>query len=251
MVHATDITAVMLLQHEVERASETIKAQNKSLMNFANIVSHNLTSYANNLKVMLAMFENAPDTAGKNEIFSYIKDISTGFKSTVDNLVEVVRAHNLSTVPMQEVNIHMYINKAIDVLRPQISTTFATVQNYVNPVRTIEANPAYMESIVMNLISNAIKYRHPGRHPHIEVSTYVVGNETILSIRDNGLGIDLDKHRKDLFTMYKTFHGNEDATGIGLFITKYQVDAMGGHIGVESTLGEGTEFRVYFKTKQG
>jgi signal transduction histidine kinase len=74
-----------------------------------------------------------------------------------------------------------------------------------------------------------------------------MGGEIVLYIKDNGVGIDLERNMHNLFGMYKTFHNNADATGIGLFITKYQVDTMGGHIGVESEVGQGTEFRVYFK----
>jgi signal transduction histidine kinase len=70
------------------------------------------------------------------------------------------------------------------------------------------------------------------------------GSTIILDFRDNGLGINLERHGKKLFGMYKTFHEHEDSKGIGLFITKNQIEAMNGKIEVESTVDEGTLFRI-------
>ena len=94
------------------------------------------------------------------------------------------------------------------------------------------------------MISNAIKYRHEDRNPEIEIQTRENNGSRTILIRDNGLGIDLKKHRDKLFGMYKTFHRNRDSRGIGLFITKNQVESMGGKIEVESQVNEGTTFKV-------
>jgi signal transduction histidine kinase len=235
-------------KHEIQ-SDGIINAQNKSLLNFANMVSHNLRSYAGNLEVMLAMYESEGDTAERAKIFGFLKEISAGFKSSIENLSELVKVQNLSEIPMQQVNLHTYTMKAASVLHTQVEATRATIFNYVSPEISIEANPAYVESIILNFMDNALKYRHPDRKPVIELSAMQVNNETVLSIKDNGIGMDLERNRQRLYGMYNTFHGNQDATGIGLFITKYQVDSMGGHIGVESGVGKGTWFRVYFKTR--
>lgn len=247
--HATDLTSVKALEEKIDKSNEIIRAQNKSLLNFANIVSHNLRAYANNLEAMLTLYEEERDEEEKKQVFTYLKDISASFKSSVHNLTEIIEVQNLGTVPIQEVNLYEYVVKATDVLRSEIKETNTYIQVKVSPFVYIEANPAYMESILLNFLSNAIKYRHPSRSPVIELSTMVIGNETVLSIKDNGIGIDLERHRRNMYGMYKTFHENSDATGIGLFISKYQVDSMGGHIGVESQVGSGTWFRIYFKTK--
>ena len=72
---------------------------------------------------------------------------------------------------------------------------------------------------------------------------------TVLSVFDNGLGIDLNKNANKIFGMYKTFHQNDDARGLGLFIIKNQIEAMGGKIDLESELGIGTTFNIYFNEK--
>ncbi len=249
VVHSLDVTAEKALENQVAASNEIISAQNKSLLNFANIVSHNLRSYSGNFENLVALYETEKDETEKAQLFTFLKELAADFRSSVDNLSEIVHIQNLGKVPLQEVNLRSYVTKATEVLRLQITETNATVHNSVSPGIYIEANPAYIESIILNFVSNAIKYRHPDRPPVVELSAMVSGNETVLSIKDNGIGIDLERHRHSLFGMYRTFHGNPDAVGIGLFITKYQVDSMGAHIGVESEVGKGTWFRIYFKTQ--
>ncbi len=87
------------------------------------------------------------------------------------------------------------------------------------------------------------------RKPVIHLSAETKGDYTILSIKDNGLGIDLEEHGDKLFGMYKTFHENPDARGIGLYITKNQIEAMNGKVTVDSKVGKGTTFKIYFNEK--
>ena len=108
----------------------------------------------------------------------------------------------------------------------------------------IEYNPAYLESIILNLLSNAIKYRDPEKKPMVTINLFQENENVFLTVSDNGLGIDMEKHGDKLFGMYKTFHGNKNSKGIGLFITKNQIESMGGTIKVESEPGKGTTFEI-------
>ena len=109
--------------------------------------------------------------------------------------------------------------------------------------------PAYLDSVLMNFITNAVKYKDPERDPIVKLSLEQCDNYTVLSITDNGLGIDLERYGEKLFGMYKTFHDNPDARGIGLYITKNQVEAMNGKITVSSNPGKGTTFNIHFNEK--
>ena len=110
----------------------------------------------------------------------------------------------------------------------------------------IRVIPAYLDSIVLNLFTNSLKYSSPKRRPLIEITAEKRENTISVSFKDNGLGIDLTRNRDKLFGMYKTFHRNKDAKGIGLFITKNQIEAMNGKIEVESTVDIGSTFKIYF-----
>jgi K+-sensing histidine kinase KdpD len=119
------------------------------------------------------------------------------------------------------------------------------------PTLTLNTNAAYFESIILNLVTNAIKYKLPSQTPEIQISIYKQQNFKIISFKDNGLGIDLKRHSDKIFGMYKTFHGNKDAKDMGLFIVKTQIEAMGGKIEIQSNVGEGTTFKIYFLDNMG
>jgi signal transduction histidine kinase len=122
-----------------------------------------------------------------------------------------------------------------------------TIENNINSDLNLEVIPAYLESILLNFVTNGIKYQSNERASFIKLHTTIENNYVIVHVEDNGIGIDLKKNRDKLFGMYKTFHSNKDARGIGLFISKNQVEAMNGKIEVESEVNVGTTFKIYFK----
>jgi signal transduction histidine kinase len=101
-----------------------------------------------------------------------------------------------------------------------------------------------------NLISNAIKYRDPDRSPVIDIKTEKLADEIRLTVSDNGLGIDTSVHRDKLFTLYSRFHTHLEGKGLGLYLVKTQITAMGGRIEIESEVNKGSTFRVYFRLKR-
>jgi light-regulated signal transduction histidine kinase (bacteriophytochrome) len=100
-----------------------------------------------------------------------------------------------------------------------------------------------MESILLNLLSNSIRYRAPDRIAQIHFRTEIINNEILLIATDNGLGIDLKKYRHKLFGLNNTFHRHPDSKGVGLFMTKTQIEAVGGSVTVESEVNKGTNFK--------
>ena len=100
---------------------------------------------------------------------------------------------------------------------------------------------------IKNFLTNGIKYSSTERDSFIRISCEDTGRFICIKIEDNGIGIDLRRHGAKLFGMYKTFHKNEDARGIGLFITKNQIEAMGGRVEASSEINKGTVFSVLLK----
>ncbi|MEC4048625.1 PAS domain-containing sensor histidine kinase [Flavobacterium sp. SUN046] len=248
-VDLVDITPLKSLENELLISNNMIGKQNKRLLNFANIVSHNLKSYSNNLASIVELLQEAESEEEREEMTGYLKNISDGFKTTINHLNEISKLENQITINNEVISINEYIEKSIQILKIQIVKSNAKVINLVNPELKLLINPVYMESILLNLITNAIKYKHPDRDPVIEINCIQENDKIVLSIKDNGSGIDLQRHGEDLFKIYKTFHGNKDAQGIGLFITKYQIESLGGEISVESEVNIGTTFKVYLSSK--
>lgn len=249
-VHVADVTPLKLLEKELIISNEKINEQNKRLLNFSNIVSHNLKSYANNLASIVNLISVADSEEEKNKMFDFLKKISEGFNSTVNHLNEISKSQNFSKINPERLNLHNYIEKSKETLLIQIESTNSIIMNNVDKKIEIFANPIYVESILLNLLTNAIKYRQPNKSPIIELTCFKETDKIILKIKDNGKGINLEKHGDELFGMYKTFHGNSDAEGVGLFITKYQIETMGGRIEVESRENVGTTFSISFNSIQ-
>ena len=221
-------------------------AQNSRLLNFAYIVSHNLRSHAGNLGIMLDFFEKATTLTEKKEIMIHLKAISYGLGDTIKHLNEVVSMQTDINANKAIINLRNYITKTEEILSGEINAKGGTVINAVSSEINFSYNPAYMESILLNFISNSMKYGHPDRNPVVTLNALSEDGRLVLEIKDNGLGIDLKKHGKYLFGLHKTFHGNKDARGVGLFITKNQIETLCSRVDVQSDVGKGTTFKIFF-----
>jgi len=237
-----DVTERRILIHEMQARKEQISEQNKRLINFAHVVSHNLRNHAVNFTALLDMLEKTEATAEQAQIKGYLRKVSTALTETVQDLTESVFSDE--SYLRRKLNLHAFIWKAIETLSGEIKQYGAIVNCNVDEGLAVSYNPAYLESILLNLFSNAIKYRHPERAPVIAVDAFIFKGKVVLMISDNGRGIDLEKHGNKLFQMYQTFHGNGDAHGVGLFIVKNQVETMGVKIEVTSSVNCGTSFKV-------
>ncbi len=241
-----DITQTKNAEFELNKSFSLVNEQNKRLLNFSYIVSHNLRSHTSNIISILNFLEKEDTVAEKSELLQHLKRVSLSLNDTLYNLNEVVSIRNNMNMVIEPLNLREYILQALGVLSEQIIQKNVHIENAVPENTLVNYNPAYLESVVLNFISNAIKYSSPNRQPQVELSIYYEYESMILKVSDNGIGIDMKKNGDKLFGMYKTFNNNPDARGIGLFITKNQIDAMGGKVEVESELGKGTTFKIYF-----
>ncbi len=221
-----------------------LNEQNKRLQNFAHIVSHNLRSYSNNLQTMVDMMhrpEMAPEEI--KECMNYIKAISTGLTNTVNHLTEIVKQQDEASRKRVQLSFKEALDAITNALQNDLNTVKAQIITDFK-VATVNYLPAYLDSILLNLVTNAVKYRHPDRDLLLRIATYERDTHIYLTIEDNGLGIDLHRYGSSLFGMYKTFHQHPDSRGLGLFMTRNQVETLGGSIDVESEPNVGTKFTI-------
>lgn len=228
----------------IRKSIEIIEYQNQRLRNFAYIVSHNIRSYAASMLTGAYLYDESVTDAERTEVIGDIRNASLRFSDTIDNLEKIISENATSESLKEKIGPRMYIEKCVDFLWHEISMHNGKVINNVPADLRINFNPAYMESIMLNLISNGIKYRFKDRPPVITIDVTETEKSLSFHVQDNGMGINLQANGGKLFGMYQTFNENADARGLGLFITKYQVNAMGGDITVESTPGEGTIFTI-------
>jgi PAS domain S-box-containing protein len=239
-----DISKRKQLEEVQLKTMAIISDQNKRLINFAHIVSHNLRSHAGNFQMLLELFQMETDETEKSHMLSLLIMNADNLFETIGNLNEIVSFQLNDKKQTKSINLQEQIRKTLTAIQALAEKQRAEFSVYVASELNINYNPAYLESILLNFFTNAIKYKHPERDPKIKISAFIEDGRIILEIKDNGAGIDLEVHGKKLFGMYKTFHDNDDARGIGLFITKNQVEALGGTISVDSEVGVGTTFRL-------
>ena len=241
----TDISDQKEKELELAKMLEILNTQNNKLLNFAHIVSHNLRTHSGNIKSLLDLHKE--ELLSDLDTLSNIQIVSDELFSTIENLNELVSIHTVKDKEIEELNLNVYINKVLDVLHDSIKQKDIVVLNYIQSSVTIECLPAYLESILLNIVTNAIKYSDTKKVSKIIFTSDVNDDYVVLNIKDNGLGIDLNKYKDSIFGLYKTFHKNNDARGVGLYLTKNQIENMGGKIEVESTLHVGSTFKIYFK----
>lgn len=241
---ATDISELKKAENELKFILNVTNEQNERLLNFAHIVSHNLRSHASNFSMILNALEIEEDENVIEEMTNMLRKASNNLNETVQNLNDVVLINTQIGVAMEPIHVKNCIEKAIENLNSQIKQEAALIINDIDPNLKVYGVKAYLDSVFLNLISNSIKYRSKERQPVLKISSKTQDNKVYLYFQDNGLGIDTERYKDKLFGMYKTFHGNEDARGIGLFITKNQILAMKGQIDVESKIDVGTKFII-------
>ncbi|WP_203294824.1 PAS domain-containing sensor histidine kinase [Luteirhabdus pelagi] len=241
-----DMNAEKVKQLDLQNSLSLVESQNKRLINFAHIVSHNLRSHASNLQLTLELLKSIEDEKEEAELMQSIYDISKGLNATISHLSEVASVQNKATDGRKTVRFEEILQEVLHSLNRKIIKSEAQIYYDFSELEEIAYVPAYMESILLNLITNAIKYKHPDRVPSINIFTYTEGEDRFLKVQDNGLGIDLEKYGDRIFNMYQTFHDHEEAVGVGLFITKNQIEILKGTIMVESEPQKGSTFTIKF-----
>jgi len=245
-VHSADITQIKLLEKELLRSNKIITTQNKRLLNFAHIASHNLRSPVGNLALLLDFYNNASNEEYKAKIFSKFSVVINHLSSTLNELLAALKVQEEDKETTESLNFEELFVKTTELLSGQIIKTKAVVTYDFAEAPAIEYIKSYLDSIMINLLSNALKYISPKRRPKIHFKTTIIKNRIVLTAQDNGLGIDLAMHENSMFGLNKTFHDNPDAKGVGLFLIKTQIESMGGEITLTTGVDKGTTFKITF-----
>jgi PAS domain S-box-containing protein len=241
----TDITREKLAALEREKITTDLIQHNKDLEQFTYIISHNLRAPVANIMALTAMLNDADlDVDTKQEITNRVSQ-------SIENLDMVIKDLNHILQAREQVNEQketIYFRELMDTIRNSIYSIIVSenvdFQYNFEEVESIFSTRSYLYSIFYNLASNSIKYRTPGVAPVISIKSHKLKNKVELYFRDNGKGIDLDKHRSHLFGLYKRFDTTMEGKGMGLFMVKTQVEALGGTIRIKSRPGDGTEFVI-------
>ena len=243
-MHAHEIKLAQQLKQS-ELLSLRLSHQNDQLKDFASISSHNLRGPVGNIQSLLELYRLAENDAEQHEIINKIDGVTKSLFDTVEDLSKIMTIRTEPIDNEEELSFENVLEKTKQAFAADLRNYLVEIEsNFEQP--TIKYPKVFLESIITNLLSNAIKYRSEFRVLRVNISTYTSKGKIHLIFSDNGSGIDLAKHQRKIFQLRKTFHGNSDARGVGLYMIRTQIEAKGGKITVESTPDVGTTFTIIF-----
>jgi signal transduction histidine kinase len=226
-----------------ETNSELIK-HNNELRQFSYTVSHNLRGPVASLLGLLGLIDQQSLETHNAEIFSHIRLSTDRLDGIIKDLGKIIDIRHDIFQIRQKINLEKEINDIKDILRKEISTHRVSFELDLRELPTIYSVKPMVHSILYNIISNAIKYRSPERAPILRIKATQDKDHYILSMWDNGLGIDLSRNKENIFKLYKRFHYHTEGKGIGLYLVKLQAEALGGSIAIFSEVNRYTEFVI-------
>lgn len=230
----------------VETNHELIK-HNNELRQFSFTVSHNLRGPVASLMGLLKLFEMTDLSAENLEIYKHIESSTERLDMIIRDLSKIIDIRHDIFHIRQQIVLSGEMHEIEQVLKREIETQQITLLTNFSEARIIYSVRPMVHSILYNLVSNAIKYRAKDRPAIVEVTTSEDNQFYYIRVRDNGLGIDLQRDQDNLFKLYKRFHHHTEGKGLGLYLVKLQAEALGGGITVESEVNRYTLFTVKLK----
>ena len=249
-----DITSRKMAEEKIREQNirlthltEDLTKKNDQLEEFTQIVSHNLRSPAGNIVSLLNLYEQTNSQDEKDEYFKLLKQTGNTILGSLNELNEVLKIKQNRDIEHQHIRFAEAIENVKKMLTGKIMELSATITCHFEKAPAVYFPTIYLESILLNLLSNSLKYNNPAKPLLLNLSSEETDQSIVLKVSDNGLGINLEKYGHQIFKMRKTFHYHPEARGIGLFLVKNQVEAMGGSISVISEENKGTTFTIHFK----
>ncbi len=243
-----NLTGDLQKEKNLKKVLNESKVQNEQLLNFAHMVSHNLKAHATNFSLLLNFLDKEKGDNERKKLMGMLFSASDNLSGTIKGLREIVAIKTNVNEEKRLLSLNDCIFSVEQNLIGLLKENNGKIVNEISDDVKVKALPAYLESILTNCLTNALKYRHLDKDPIIILSVEKQKDYTVLHIEDNGLGLDMKKIGHKLFGIYNTFHKNKDSRGIGLYISKNQIEAMNGKISATSVLGQGSTFSIFFNT---
>jgi PAS domain S-box-containing protein len=243
---AKDVTKQKLLEQEKNKILDDLINANKKLAHFAKLASHDLRAPIVNI---ISLFDFIEEDKIKDEesldVFHLIKKSTERVQLTLEKYIDDIsntedqKDNKIQNIELITKDILDYLNESLKLSRTEIITDFTSFKE-------IKVKKSYLESIIQNLITNAVKYSSPDRNLQLNIYTQIKNDVKQFVVSDNGLGMDMQIIKDKIFKMKQTFHSHKDSKGVGLYLVKSQLDEMNATIEVESEVNVGSKFIISF-----
>ena len=243
------------LEEQVERRTRALDqtnrqlaSQNKRLEQFASITSHNLRGPIANILGLGNVFERQNLSELNRQCIDHLQKATLDLDKVIRDLNLILTYSNGPQPNTEPVALEKVWQSVVEELSPMLIQEQAQITVEFEKAEEVHAVTSYVRSIFFQLLTNAIKFRSPDRVLVVQVVSKRTKEHIVISIHDNGLGVDTEKHQDKLFTIYQRFHTHREGRGLGLYLVKTQIEALGGFIEIESRVGQGTTFHLHFTT---
>jgi signal transduction histidine kinase len=248
LIASQNITEQKRNETEKELLIEELTQNNSDLRQFSYITSHNLRAPLSNLLGIIKLLDTSLITDPMTTLLlQNFEECTLQLNDTVNDLINVLIIKNNVNAKKENLDIRKTFERVIHSVQNAIEQNNTTVITEFDDAYEVSFNRSYLESILLNLVTNAVKYSSPKRPSVIKVRTEKCADSVKLYFSDNGLGIDLQRYKDRIFGLYQRFHDHADSKGLGLYIVSSQIRVMGGEIDVESEVDKGTTFIITFK----
>jgi K+-sensing histidine kinase KdpD len=239
-----DITKTKLSEIESKQITSDLILRNRDLEQFSFMISHNLRAPVVNLAGLVQHLNDELPEEEKQYVLDGIINSTTRIEGVINDINKVLMIKHSAETAKSKVSVV----KLLDELQAYfIEVNSARKPEFhidLKDVESIESNKAYIESVFYNLISNAVKFAKPESPAKIKIWTVRKKDKLVIHFKDDGIGIDLEKHQHNVFKLYNRFHNHIEGKGMGLYMTKTQIRLLGGEIEVHSSPNQGTEFII-------
>ncbi|HEY0651942.1 MAG TPA: sensor histidine kinase [Chryseosolibacter sp.] len=229
---------------ELEETVKNLINQNNDLEQFSYIVSHNMRAPVARILGLINLLGAEGDDEEREQLMLYLRESTMGLDEIIHDLSQIIDLRRGSDMVVEQVDVAKVIQHNLSDLTDELKKSHAQITLTLNAT-TVIAVKGYIQSILYNLISNAIKYRDPERPLLINITTHETETTIVIEVRDTGLGINLPPDRlHEIFHLYKRTYTHVQGKGLGLYLVKTQVEALHGQIHVASEFGKGSHFTV-------
>jgi signal transduction histidine kinase len=232
-------------QSELETINKELLGRQNELLQFSYTISHNLRGPVAGLIGLNNLIDKDKLDDENKELIQHMMQLNHTIDNTINDLNHVIKTrHSISEIK-QPVSVTGEIASVCTLLNEQIVAAKVELKLEVECDWLFTVKSA-VQSILYNLISNAIKYRKADNACEVRVRTFLDDNSPVIEVSDNGIGMDLPMIKNKLFGIYQRFHHESEGKGMGLFLVKMQVELLGGSIHIESAPGNGSTFTIAF-----
>lgn len=242
-----DISVEKHRETEREQLISELTQNNKDLKQFSYITSHNLRAPLSNLTGLLNLIEDLHiEDIELKEILNGFSKSTNLLNDTINDLVKVIIIKDSPSIQKEQILTQDIFENVFNQLSVLISLKKPIIKMDLENAPFLTINKSYLESILLNLMTNSLKYNDETRILKITISSKIIDDKVLIVFKDNGIGIDLERNKDKIFGLYQRFHDYPDSKGLGLYLVKSQVESMNGKIEVDSKVGVGTTFKMIF-----